>query len=558
MSNLAYRSALILVVLATLVLAACGPAATPAPTSAPPTQAPVSTPLSVPTPTAAPTQPPAGPANTLVYAADISDLISLDPAVVYEFSGVLIAHNVYETLVRFEGADLSTLKPGLAESWNIKEAGDNWEITFHLRQGVKFASGNPLTADDVVYSFQRVIALNKSPAFLFTDIAQLKPENIKAVDPSTVVVTLPKTASPQGFLSILTFTIGGIVDSKEVKAHESGGDYGSGWLLDHSAGSGPYMIDHWTKETEVLLKANPNYSGPQPALTQVLIKHIPEATNQQFALEKGDVDIARNLGPEQIEALKGRSGVTTTTGDSLLLIYVGMNVTVKPLDNVKVREALRTAVDYDGIIQQLLKGNARKVQTIIPAGLAGHNPDAPFQQDIEKARALLREAGQEGGFTLELLVPTGSAPGGVTWADLAAKLQSDWAKIGVTVNIVQTAQAELLNVYRAQKGQLVLILWGPDFPDPDGNVGPFTDYEAKSIAWRNGWQDEISKKAREAALMTDPAQRNAAYKEITDYVLHNGPYIVLYQPTELFGLRENVKGFAWNPMGWVDFAAISK
>ena len=126
------------------------------------------------------------------------------------------------------------------------------------------------------------------------------------------------------------------------------------------------------------------------------------------------------------------------------------------------------------------------------------------------------------------------------------------------MNIVQTAQAEFLNVYRAQKGQLVLILWGPDFPDPDANVGPFTDYEAKSIAWRNAWQDEISKKAREAALMADPAQRNAAYKEITDYVLHNGPYIVLYQPTELFGLRDNVKGFAWNPMGWTDFAAISK
>jgi len=558
MPNSAYRTALILVALAAIVLAACGPTAAPAPTSALATQAPVSTPLSMPTPTSAPTQPPTGPANTLVYAADISDLISLDPAVLYEFSGVLIAHNVYETLVRFEGADLSTLKPGLAERWDIKEVGDTWEITFHLRQGVKFASGNPFTADDVVYSFQRVIALNKSPAFLFTDIAQLKPENIKAADPSTVVVTLPKTASPQGFLSILTFTVGGIVDSKEVKAHESGGDYGSGWLLDHSAGSGPYRIDHWTKETEVLLTANPNYGGPKPALAQVLIKHIPEATNQQFALEKGDVDIARNLGPEQIEALKGKSGVTTTTGDSLLLIYVGMNVTVKPLDDVKVREALRTAVDYDGIIQQLLKGNARKVQTIIPAGLAGHNPDAPFQQDIEKAKALLKEAGQEGGFTLDLLVPTGSAPGGVTWADLAAKLQSDWAKIGVTVNIVQTAQAELLNVYRAQKGQLVLILWGPDFPDPDANVGPFTDYAAKSIAWRNAWQDEISKKAREAALMADPAQRNTAYKEITDYVLHNGPYIVLYQPTELFGLRDNVKGFAWNPMGWTDFAAISK
>jgi peptide/nickel transport system substrate-binding protein len=118
-------------------------------------------------------------------------------------------------------------------------------------------------------------------------------------------VSLPKTASVQGFLSILTFTVGGIVDSKEAKAHETGGDSGSAYLLDHSAGSGPYIIDHWTKNSEVLLKANPNYSGTKPALSGVLVKHVPESTNQQFALEKGEADIARNLSPQQISALQG-------------------------------------------------------------------------------------------------------------------------------------------------------------------------------------------------------------------------------------------------------------
>ncbi|MEK6573005.1 MAG: ABC transporter substrate-binding protein, partial [Chloroflexota bacterium] len=467
---------MIFLALALVILAACGPAATatPAPqaTAAPAPAAPA-TPAPVP-PTSEPTQAPSGAATTLVYDSNIDDLITLDPAVAYEFSGVLVVHNVYENLVQFVGADLSNLQPGLAESWEVTEAGDNWDVTFHLRDGVKFASGNPLTADDVVYSFQRVISLNKSPAFLFTDIAQIKTESIKAADPKTVVVTMPKTASPQAFLSILTFTVGGIVDSKEVQAHVSGDDFGSGWLLDHSAGSGPYVIDHWQRDVEVLLKANPNYGGPKPALNTVLIKHVPESANQQIELEKGDADIAQNLSPEQIAAVKGKEGVATTTGDSLLLFYVGMNVTVKPLDNVKVREALRTAVDYDGIINDLLSGNAKKVQDIIPAGLLGFNADTPFQQDIDQAKALLKEAGQDEGFTLELLVPTGAAPGGVAWADLAAKLQSDWAKIGVTVNIKQVAQAELLGSYRAQQGQLVMIMWGPDFPDPDANVGPFT------------------------------------------------------------------------------------
>jgi peptide/nickel transport system substrate-binding protein len=128
----------------------------------------------------------------------------------------------------------------------------------------------------------------------------------------------------------------------------------------------------------------------------------------------------------------------------------------------------------------------------------------------------------------------------------------------VTVNIKQTTQADLLTTYRAQKGQLVMIYWGPDFPDPDGNVGPFTDYKAKSIAYRNGWDDKIADKGREAALITDTSKRAAAYKEITDYVLHNGPYVILYQPTQPFGLRSNVKGFVWSPMDWTDFASISK
>jgi len=122
-----------------------------------------------------------------------------------------------------------------------------------------------------------------------------------------------------------------------VKAKESAGDFGSGYLLDHSSGSGPFIIDHWTKNSEVLLKANPNYGGTKPTLSAVLVKHVPESTNQQFALEKGDADIAKNLSPQQIKALQGKPGVTTASGNSLQLVYVGMNATFKPLDNADVR-----------------------------------------------------------------------------------------------------------------------------------------------------------------------------------------------------------------------------
>src|SRR5215216_952165 len=248
------RSPLMIVMsVALVILTACGsaapteapaaPEATVAPATAAATEAPTEAPAA--------TEAPISVENTLSVASNISDLITLDPAVVYEYSGILVTHNVYQTLVTFVGSDLQTITPGLADSWETVDADDHWELTFKLHPGNKFASGNPITADDVVYSFSRVFALNGPPAFLFTDVAGLTADSITAVNPETVQINLPKTASPGAFLAILTNNIASVVDSKVVQENE-GSDNGSTWLLDHSAGSGAYMVDHWTQEVEVL------------------------------------------------------------------------------------------------------------------------------------------------------------------------------------------------------------------------------------------------------------------------------------------------------------------
>lgn len=498
-------------------------------------------------------------ADTLVYVADISDMISLDPAVAYEFSGILVAQNTYDTLVAFEGEDLTTLKPRLAQSWKITDAGSSWKVTFTLRSGVKFSTGRPLTAKAVAFSFDRVIALNKSPAFLFKDVAGLKEGDTRAIDDRTVEVTLPKTASPQGFLSVLTFTVGAVVDPDEAMAHQSGTDRGEAWLRNHSAGTGPYVLERWDTESRAVLTANPNYWGPKPRLTRIVIQHVPESSTQKFMVESGDADIAANLTPEQARELSAKPNVKVQKGGLLQLVYVGMNAKHPPLDKVQVREAIRWSIDYDGIVRSLLRGEARKVQTIIPEGLFGFNSAAPFQQNVARAKALLREAGVPNGFSVELLVPTGPAPGGVKWSDLAAKLQSDLARVGIKVSIKETAQAQLLNIYRAQKGQMVMILWGPDFPDPDGNATPFSDYAAKSIAWRNQYEDATAAAlAKRAALEPDAAKRRTLYRQLTDRLLHQGPYVILYQPTTRFALRSGVQGFVWNPMAFAEFRTVGK
>jgi peptide/nickel transport system substrate-binding protein len=166
--------------------------------------------------------------------------------------------------VRFEGTDLTEVKPGLAESWEIEEQGGGSTLTFTLRDAT-FSSGNPVTAQDVVYSFDRVIQLESPSSFLLTDVAGLEVGSTVAVDDRTVQLILPEGVNPTIVLNLLTFNVGGIVDSETVQANEQGGDFGSTWLMDNSAGSGPFVLVRWDRNAQVALEANPTLPAPAPS-----------------------------------------------------------------------------------------------------------------------------------------------------------------------------------------------------------------------------------------------------------------------------------------------------
>jgi peptide/nickel transport system substrate-binding protein len=485
--------------------------------------------------------------ETLIFAADQTDLITLDPGVAYEFSGLLPTGNIYETLVSFNPGEPGVLVPVLAESWEVSDDGEMWLLTFNLNPNAKFASGNQVTAQDVAFSWGRVIDINKSPAFLLIDVCQIAKENVTAVDETTLELRLPKTVSPQVCLAVLTFTTAAVVEQAAVEPN-MGSDMGESWLNDNSAGSGPYVLTAWDRSVNVTLDANPNYwGGTAPAMKRVIIQNIPELANLQAAIETGDADIVQDLGAEQAAALEGNPDVRLERVLSTILVYLGMNATEPPLDNPDVREAIRLAINYDDIVT-LLGGNGELVQEIIPVGFLGHTGENPFTQDLDRARELLAGAGVAEGTEIEFIVPTDTAPGGIEWGILASKIQSDLEQVGLTVNIQLLQQSELLNIYRAQDGELVFMNWGPDFPDPDGNATPFSNFEAQSLAFRNEWNDPAAiEMSKAAAIELDADRRAEMYAELSDYVMHNGPYAILYQPTRVYGVRNNVQGFIYDP-----------
>lgn len=497
--------------------------------------------------------------STLVVGGDFNDLITFDPGVSYEFSGGLVAGNLYDTLVAYENNNLKTLKPRLASSWKVDKTADGSRIIFKLRDA-KFSTGRPVTAGDVVWSINRVIQLKTPSSFLFTDVANFKVGSVSAPDAKTVVMNVPKTANPNIVLAVLTFNVGAIIDSTEAKAHEQGGDYGTGWLKDHSAGSGPFKLNRWDRNAQVALDVNPNAFRRSPIIKRVILRYMQESAAQQTALNSGEIDVAQDYTPDAFNALKGNSKFKTQKADSFLLQYLGMNSSKGSVfEDARVREAVRYAVDQDGIIKSLLQGMGRKNQTVIPLGLSGANNKVYYPYDPAKARALLKAAGKENGFSVDFAVSTGACAGGIPCQDLAAKIQSDLAKVGIKANIKPMVNSELLTMYRAQKAQLIQVSWGPDYPDADGNGTPLSDFNAKSLAWRNNWNDPAaSKLAQAAAIEIDPARRLALYKQLTEYMVKNGPYVILYQPTRPIVTGANVSGYVLDANGNVQFEKVSK
>ena len=268
----------------------------------------------------------ATPRDVLVMAFTIDDIISLDPAEIFEFTAAEYAGNTYDRLIGYDHENVSNIYGVAAESWTISDDGKTF--TFKMRPGIVFPSGNPMTAEDAAFSLQRAIILDKSPAFILTQFgftADNVRDKIKAVDDMTLVIETDQAYAPTFVLYCLTATISSIVDKKVVMAHEENGDLGHKWLRTNYAGVGPFKLRAWKPNESLTLDRNDDYWGGAPAMKRVITRHIVEPATQQLLLEKGDIDIARNLGPDQLESLRKNPDIAIQEGVKGAIYYLGLS-----------------------------------------------------------------------------------------------------------------------------------------------------------------------------------------------------------------------------------------
>jgi peptide/nickel transport system substrate-binding protein len=499
--------------------------------------------------------------KTLIIAMDQADMKTLDVSRQFEFAAAFICLNTYDYLLRSKSpAELTTYTPVLATSWDLSK--DGKEYTFKLRPNVKFASGNPFTAEDVRFTFTRLKNLKGNASW------QMDPlKEVQVVDPLTVKMILNE---PNGdWLAIISGQNGGIIDSKLAKEHGASDsptadkeDKAEEWLNQNSAGGGPFILKGWIRSTGITLERNPNYWGTAPKVAKVEIRDVTSPATQKLQVENGDVDVALNLTPDLVATMRNNKNVKIIPGQSLDNMYLGMtcNPQIHPeLAKKEVRQAIRYAIDYDGILaltnKQAVRGPA--VYSIGILGLTQADADRLNPKlDPKKAKELLAKAGVPNGFKFPLRYGSGPSPVGITYDSIVQKIQADLKKVGIEVELLPEEFGTMMTKYRAKTEAAVISYNTPDFLGPSDWVGQMVLHTwAPRLHYDSAKAKDMANKA---AAESDPKKRIPMYHELLQLLVDEGPYAMLVQGKVQVVTRASIQGYQYFPLGYAHLAPVSK
>ena len=474
--------------------------------------------------------------DTLIVG-NSSEPTVLDPPNQQNTPAGLINVNIYDGLVRQDN-ETGEIVPCLAESW---EQVDEYTMRFYLRDDVYFHDGSKFTAEDVKFTFDRG-AEAPMKAMIFDPF---DPAKTNIIDEYTIELGTKEVFPPM--LTYLTNNATLIVSKSAVEAAGSDDVYGR-----NPVGTGAYKFVEWIAGDRVILERNEDYWGELPEFKNLIIRTISDDTTRAMALENGEIDIAFRLAPAQVETLSTSETAEVISFPGYTVEYCGLNSAYEPLSDKRVRQALRYAVDMD-TISELAYGEGTPADGPFMPTISSYVPaddDQKYEQNIEKAKELLKEAGYENGFDLELLINESQSR--LTMAEM---LRNAWSAIGINTTIRTLEFSSLVSA--VYEGTAQAFILGFIAGGNDGEFFKDMFYTGKDGAtWINYSNPEVDELFDLASSEMDTETRNNYFAEIQDILRDDMPWLWLRFSDNIFGIQKNLTGFDCDPETYCEFRFV--
>ena len=474
---------------------------------------------------------------------------TLDPALAADAYSSTVIAQIYSPLVGLTSNLEPT--PQVADSWTISRDGKTY--VFHIREGVRFTSGREVTAEDFAYTLTRCFrepfrseglaagyldAIDGVPEFLAGKATTIR--GIRALDQKRLEIRLSRPYRP--LLSALA------LDQTSVVPRELMDQHGNAVLEVHPVGCGPFRYVR-RDEHSVVLAANPDYFMGRPAIDSLVFYTPPGDVTSQGAnaLLDGRATLS-TLPIDRVEEFRAQPGITMLRWQDLTLAFLGMNATIPPLDDRRVRQALALSVDRQAMIHFQPEGKTLASGILAP-GVPGYSPASrTYPRDLVRAKELLRDAGYGPGHPLPTLKLYKSVTTNASNRALDSLMVRSLAEAGFHVDIQYVTWKVLDDAITGRKAQLFSLSWVADIPDPDTFLRAlfYSSSSTNYFKYRNATVDSLLDLARSAE---DPKVAQAAYQNAEDRILRDAPFVPLYHPTNFIGLRNNVVGLQMNPLG---------
>jgi peptide/nickel transport system substrate-binding protein len=480
--------------------------------------------------------------GTIVFGRT-DDGDGFDPGTNNNGSSFEIQANLMDTLVRFK-VDSVNIEPALAEKWEFADNGLTG--TLHLRDSVKFHDGTPVTADAVIFNIDRQINKDNPTYFegqmLNGDFLYGTLDSYTATDQSTVTLKLKHPYAP--LLRNFAVPSASIVSVDAIK--KSGKDFAN-----NPVGSGPFKFVEWVSSDHITVERNADYWGGAPYLDKVVFRTIPENSVRLAKLQAGESDYIEGISPDQVSSVKGDKRVVLTEVPGMGVNAVLFNVTRKPYDDVRVRQALNYAINREDMNKFLYQGLATIANSPIPPTIPGYDPSLkPYPFDPDKAKQLLSDAGHADGFEANMITyNTALAYNPAGGQKLAETIQQYLSDVKVTVKIETLEVGSWLSKRRAGDFDLACGGWYGDNGDADNFF--YSLYHTDNLHTTNNClisDPKLDKQIVDAQQEYDESKRAAIYKDIQAYLMDIVPWIYLNVPSYFAAGKPKIHDLYMNPV----------